>query len=831
MRVDVKDSSIYPALKIYIQVRNFFIIIFAVFVSATLVSLFFYFYNVLELNESSIKGAMYLLGGSDLVLTYLYLFFKTKLRRSNLPLYTAETFEGKNIAEYLSFDAALPFYFAQDVSNNGFIDSRTLFAYCVETNASLCAFIFGRLGIDFNETRKNFHQFLGAVNPPDYPEHTETIIKTALNRAVEQKHEFIEITDILYSFILTSDFIKNSLFRIGVQPSDVAAIIYWKEMHINEVLKSKAFWRRENILKSQGYGHDLIFGYTPNLDRYCQDLTLRVKYMKFNLIGHNAEVESIGRILSKSGQNNVLIIGEPGGGRKTILYELVKRINEGQSEPELAYKRVVILNMNSLIGGLKTTGEITERVQKIFTEAQAAGNIVIAIDNFNNYVSSDPQALTANITPVLMPFLKSERLQLVGITDFAGFHKDIETNRDLLSQFERVEVEETTQEETFLILQNMAPKMEFMYRIMITIQALREMIQLSDLYIPNSVFPEKAINLLQEIAVYASDKRIHTVMPNLVAEYFSKKVGAPLGAVKEAEKEKLLNMETYLHKRVIGQAEAINVISDALRRARAGVEEKKRPIGTFLFMGPTGVGKTETAKALAEAYFGSEDKIVRFDMSEYSEASSIGRLVGSVQENTPGYLSTQIRENPFAVVLFDELEKAHKSVHDLLLQILDEGRFTDGFGQRVSFLSTLIIVTSNAGAEYLRELVNQGVDHTKIKKLILDYILKNGIFRPEFVNRFDAAVVFDIIERKDALKICELMLKKLSRRLQDNGYVLALTPELIEKVTTIGFDPIFGGRALRRVIQEKVEGKIAKEILEGKYDKGVTITINPAEIN
>jgi ATP-dependent Clp protease ATP-binding subunit ClpC len=481
--------------------------------------------------------------------------------------------------------------------------------------------------------------------------------------------------------------------------------------------------------------------------------------------------------------------------------------------------------MGSLLSGARTSGDITQQIQTVFMEAQYAGNVIIVIDNFHHYVSSGAQEATANITPIIMPYLKSPNFQLIGICDNTGYRRYVEPNKDLFSQFEEVKVAETTPEETFLILQNVLPMYERMYHMVVTIGALREVISLSELYMPNVAFPEKAINLLSEICVFASDSHIRHILPMMVADYIAKKVQAPVGEMKEAERDRLVHLETFLHQRVIGQEEAISVISDAMRRARTGVGRKKKPIGTFLFLGPTGVGKTETAKALAESYFGSEDRIVRFDMSEYSEATALDILIGSEAGNNPGHLATRVKENPFSVVLFDEIEKAHRTVHDLFLQVLDEGYCTDAFGQKISFLSSIIIATSNAGAIQLRDMVKQNLDRTKIKSLIIDVVIKEGIFRPEFLNRFDATVVFDILTKENIVKITDLMFKRLAKRLEDKGYFFSYTKEVVEKLSDIGFDPVFGGRAIARAMQEKIEGKIALDILSGKYKPGDTVEI------
>ena len=421
--------------------------------------------------------------------------------------------------------------------------------------------------------------------------------------------------------------------------------------------------------------------------------------------------------------------------------------------------------------------------------------------------------------------MASANFQLIGITDYAGFHQNIESQTGILKLFEKVEVEEPNIDKTILILQDILRTIEKSYKnkITITYPAIKDAVNLSERYIPNIPFPGKAISLLEEATAYVAGQGEKFVLAKHVKDVLSKKLAMPIGEVKVEEKEKLLNLEKLLHERIIGQEEAVSVISEAMRRARAGVGAKKKPLGTFLFLGPTGVGKTETAKALSAIYFNSEEKIVRLDMSEFQEAHSLERIIGTEE----GSFAVQIKENPYSVVLLDEIEKAHKNILNLFLQVLDEGYFSDMAGRKVSFLDTIIIATSNAGANLIQEAISKKFDLNQIKSGLLDYLFKSEIFKPEFLNRFDAVVIFHPLKEEEINKIAKLMLGKLNVNLKKNQNLeIEITDNLTNKLVQIGYDPVFGARAMRRVIQDKIEGAIARDIIEGKYKPGEVIKLN-----
>jgi ATP-dependent Clp protease ATP-binding subunit ClpC len=354
---------------------------------------------------------------------------------------------------------------------------------------------------------------------------------------------------------------------------------------------------------------------------------------------------------------------------------------------------------------------------------------------------------------------------------------------------------------------------------------------LTDRYIQDRPFPQKAIDILTEVLIYTKQKREKIVLPEYVDKIISERTEVPIGEIQEDEKKKLLELEQRIHQRVVDQEEGIRVISQAMRRARTGIKNRKRPIGSFLFLGPTGVGKTETSKALAEVYFGSDTKMIRLDMSEYQEISTINRLIGSAEKNEPGLLTKAVLDSPFSVILLDEIEKAHPNILNLFLQVLDEGFLTDAFGRKINFSESIIIGTSNAGAELIRQCVKQGRNLQTFKDDLIDYLMKQGIFRAELLNRFDATIVFKPLTHEHLIKIAVLMINDLTKRLLDGtGVRLVVSPELIEKIVRIGYKPEFGARPMRRVIQDEIESRVAKMILEQDLKRGDFVKIEPNEI-
>jgi len=666
-----------------------------------------------------------------------------------------------------------------------------------------------------------------------YSQEFFNIIKKATLLAATNFHRQIELRDFLVIAAEQSQSFREVLAEADMTSEDIDHVAAWEDFVEYELRKKRQFWRLENLMKKRGIGKRWAAGYTVNLDRYSVEVSdfIKKQDLSIHLMAHKKEIYATERILARGGANNVLLVGRPGVGRSSIAYAFAKKATEGRSFSNLNDKRILELDMQAALAGLDTEGEMLERLNIIFSEAVNAGNVILIIDEIHNFLGSTKGPGAINISSVISPYLSSTDFQVIGITNYEGWHKYIENSPSIKNLFVKVEAAEPTPLQTILILEDMVPGLEKQYRTSINYRVLRDIVKLTGQYIQNVPFPEKAIDILTEVLVYAQRKGGKKVLSEYVNKIISERVEVPVGLVKEEERQKLLALEERIHKRVVDQEEAVKLISQAMRRARAGIKGRKRPIGTFLFLGPTGVGKTETSKALAEAYFGSEKKMIRFDMSEYQQIGSISRLIGLPEKEEPGLLTKAITDNPFSLLLLDEMEKTHPNILNLFLQVFDEGRLTDAFGRRVSFIDSIIISTSNAGAEFIREQVKQGKSLESFKSNLTDYLLKQGIFRPEFLNRFDAVVVFRPLAHEDLVKIAVLMLNNLSKRLQEGmGIRLVINHDLVEKVAKLGYKPEFGARPMRRVIQDKIESRIAKEILEKSLKRGDFIEIKAEEI-
>jgi ATP-dependent Clp protease ATP-binding subunit ClpC len=558
-------------------------------------------------------------------------------------------------------------------------------------------------------------------------------------------------------------------------------------------------------------------GYTLTLDRFSVDLSEMVKRQGFpEIIGHQKEIEAIERVLSRREKNNILVIGESGSGRKSIVQTIAQKSYLGESLKEVNYKRVVQLDLAGLInqtGSLKAAENI---LNAIFAEVVLSGNIILVIDEFHSFLE---------ISGVILPYLALPNFPVIAITTFKGLHENIEQNTSVSDLFEKVEVEEISEQETLLLLENLSLFLERKYRVFISYASLREIIRLSDKYLPDSSFPEKAIKLLDEIMVYVSQKKAKVLLPEDVFKIVSEKTQIPVGQIETKERETLLDLENLIHQRIINQQEAVREVSSALRRARAEVSIRKGTIGSFLFMGPTGVGKTETAKAVTAIYFGSEDKMIRLDMSEFQDVVDIPRLIGSPGQE--GLLTTKIREAPFSLILLDEIEKAHPNILNLFLQVLDEGQLTDGLGRKTDFKNSIIIATSNAGYQIILEALKENTPWDQVKSKLLNFVFEKAIFRPEFINRFDAVVVFGPLSRENLLGVANLLLGKLKKNLAEKEIELVVTEDLKAKIADLGYDPTFGARSMQRVIQDKIGNVLATAILSGKIKRGGRIEIDP----
>jgi len=685
--------------------------------------------------------------------------------------------------------------------------------------------IWKRLGINTGELREK----ASSAYPPAAVFSLLEILQTAWTKVLAAGRSTVDDVDILMALFTTDEILHQILFGFEVEEADFLAVALWELQREHDRTRRAKFWSRERLLDISGVGKDWSAGYTVNLDRLAVDITAGVEFKRppEHLYGHRRQISQMERLLVRSsGGSNVVLVGEPGVGRHTFLRAFAARVRSGETLSPLRYRRVMQIDSSAVLGGTGNQSDILQKIVILLNEAVAAGNVILVINNIDAFLDPQPEVGRLNATEALLPYFQSS-LRVVGITTKRGYQETIEKHPQLQEILSKLEIAEPTPAETLEILEDETPRVERRTGVWFTYLALEEIVSLSQRLIQNIPNPEKALELLQETAVYtATNVPSGVVGPEQVQRVVTLRTKIPVERVQGQEKEILLNLETVLHERVVGQEDAIRQIADALRRARAGISSGKRPIGSFLFLGPTGVGKTETAKALAAAYFGSENRMIRLDMSEYQGNEGVSRLIGEVGSGS-GLLTEAVLAEPFSLILLDEVEKANPKVLDLFLQVLDDGRLTDAMGRTVSFTNTMIIATSNAGAELIREIMQGGRNPAEARESILDSLQRQGIFRPEFINRFDGVIIYQPLNEAVLTKIAGLLLRELNVRLKEREVSVKITPELTDAVARGGYSVEFGARPLRRYIQEHIENYVARGLISGDIKRGDLIEIPP----
>jgi len=753
-------------------------------------------------------------------------FLNSKLKKPKLKIKLGEALlepEKYNLAEFLSFEVAKAIWKSKN-------NSTWLFYNLLTENPHL-NFIFSRALLSLKEIKKVLKDYLGkapAKTEAEFQPEFEAAIFESLETAQKKGNLRVEVGDIIGALAKHDLIFKKILINSNLKVEDIENLTWWLEDLEEKIAESKKFWEWKNLIKMGTLAKEWTAGYTITLDRYSIDISEIVKRRGFpEIIGHQKEIEAIERILSRREINNVLIVGEPGSGRKSMIEALAIKSVLGESLPEVNFKRVLQLDLPSLLAQTESHEEVESILDTIFRETISAGNIILVIDEFHNFIGGVTRPGAIDISGVISSYLPLPQFQIVALTTFEGLHKQIEQNPSVLSLFEKVVVSEISERETIMLLENLALILEYKYKKFISYPALRNIINYCSKYLPAKPFPEKAMDLLDEVMVYLAQTKDNVLLPKHVAKIVTEKTQIPVGEIEIRERKILLNLEALIHQRIINQEEAVKEVSAALRRARAEVTIRNGPMGCFLFLGPTGVGKTETSKALTEIYFSSEERMIRLDMSEFQAIADIPRLIGSPGEE--GFLTTEVRERPFSSILLDEIEKAHPNILNLFLQVLDEGYLTDGLGRKVDFKNSIIIATSNAGYQIILEAIKQGVEWSGVKERLLNYLFEKGIFRPEFVNRFDAVIVFKPLTKENLLDIVELLLQKIKKNLAGKDIEFLVTQPLKEKIVELGYSPIFGAREMQRVIQDKVENILAQAILSGELKRGYRAEIDPEE--
>ncbi|MBM7096587.1 MULTISPECIES: ATP-dependent protease ATP-binding subunit ClpC [Alteribacter] len=636
---------------------------------------------------------------------------------------------------------------------------------------------------------------------------------------------------------------------------------------------------------------------TPTLDSLARDLTAIAKEEQIDpVIGRSKEIERVIQVLSRRTKNNPVLIGEPGVGKTAIAEGLAQQIVNNEVPETLRNKRVMTLDMGTVVAGTKYRGEFEDRLKKVMEEIRQANNVILFIDELHTLIGAGGAEGAIDASNILKPSLARGELQCIGATTLDEYRKYIEKDAALERRFQPIRVEEPTNDQSIQILKGLRDRYEAHHRVTITDDAIDAAVKLSDRYIADRFLPDKAIDLIDEAAskvrlrsytappnlkeleqkleetrkekdaavqsqefekaasLRDSEQRVREELEAMKKEWKEKQgqedsevttedialvvaswTGIPVSKLAEEETERLLKMEEILHNRVIGQEEAVKAVSKAIRRARAGLKDPKRPIGSFIFLGPTGVGKTELARAVAESLFGDEDSIIRIDMSEFMEKHTTSRLVGSppgyVGHEEGGQLTEKVRRKPYSVILLDEIEKAHPEVFNILLQVLEDGFLTDSKGRRVDFRNTAIIMTSNVGASTLRQSKSMGFtaerdgqNYKDMKGKVISELKKS--FRPEFLNRIDETIVFHSLDREHIKEIVTLMADQLTKRLNEQEIGFEISDEAKLKIADEGYDPDYGARPLRRALQKQVEDRLSEELLRGNIHKGQNVKLD-----
>lgn len=617
-----------------------------------------------------------------------------------------------------------------------------------------------------------------------------------------------------------------------LEVKDAQSILRWFDKYLSMTQKAH-FWQTETV--EGGIGRDWSYGYTPTLLNYGRDLTTASANLKnLEIHGHTKEVLRLEQVLTKSADSNALLAGDHGVGKKTIVYALAQKILHGQVAAALWHKHIWELDTGHILAAASAKGEVEARLKAILDEAVGAGDIILFIDDIHTLLSRREKTGAVNATEIIMPYLRRSGIQVIGTTTVEQYHNDIEANTGLAQSFEKIDVVEPPKDEVVYVLEDVIPFFEARHNVIFTFPAVKETVNVADRYIHDMPFPQKAIELIDNVATYAESEKIKVITPDVIDKVASIKTEVPVGEASKTEKERLLNLDEILHRRVVGQNEAVSAVSAALKRARSGLSREHKPIGTFLFIGPTGVGKTETAKALAEAYFGSVEKMIRLDMSEYQTPDASAKLIGAAgqagESGDQGSLTKAVKDSPFTVVLLDEIEKANPSILNLFLQVLDDGRLTDGTGRTVDFSNTIIIATSNAGAEVIRQAIKSNIPYEQLKKDLLEYLQRNNIYKPEFLNRFDGVIAYRPLTLEELLKIVDLMIAKVNASLKPKNISITVTIPAKQKLVQLGYDPVYGARPLWRVIQTKIEDPLADRMLREEIKPGTVIDIDADDI-
>lgn len=589
----------------------------------------------------------------------------------------------------------------------------------------------------------------------------------------------------------------------------------WFENLYGAYIKRPIWWKLPNLLATPPLARDWTMGYTPALDKYTENLTLpSYIYSRREIVGREQELKQLQTLLSRSEEANAILVAESGVGKDAIIDAFAKRIYEGKTNSLLNYKRVMKVNMERIAAEFSDQKQREEFFEELLIEADRAKSVILVIENLDRYVHAGTNSI--DLTVPLEKYADRSTLQIVGVCTPFAYEQYIFPHDRLNDMFTRVDVKELTAAQSLQVLEAVAPQFETRYRITIPYETLLYAIERSEFYIANIPFPEKAIQLLDQVCAYAVENKHTMAVPHMVNEVVTQKTHAPT-TLDEPLRKMLINIETELKKRIVAQDEAVHQLSAVLRSSYVQLGKRRKPLASFLFLGPTGTGKTETARALAELFFQDENKMIRFDMSAFQTKQDIARLIGAAELNEPGLLTNAVRDNPYGVLLLDELEKAHKDLLNIFLTVLDEGYFTDSMGKRVDCKNLIIIATSNAGSELIyQELQKPTVTMQQLQTELISYLVGNHIYTPEFLNRFDGVITYKTLDRAALLAIAKRFFGAVAQTYKDSHQVnLTVTDALLERLIDQSYHPEYGARNMQRVITQEIQDKAAQVILQG----------------
>lgn len=674
--------------------------------------------------------------------------------------------------------------------------------------------MLARLEIDDKRLRQAVHmQVLSAFSWTELAKNIRGVM-AASGRA------HVSVLDGFIAYLLDPR-LRTWLRQQSLREEDVSFVTWWQHARQDFKKSKRRWWDADNLLDFSGIGLSWAAGFTPFVDRFARPPSGSAWDVGAS---HSEQVAILMNSLARRRQSNVLLVGQPGVGRIGVVKELMRRVATGKAHPALNDERVLYVHISQLVGLGSTPAAQLTIVSRALDEMERAGNVIAVLDGLGSIVGGGEGRL--DLGDVLVPFFSSPTVRVVVIMSTDDYHKRIAGNQELEHLFEVVEVPPLSEEATLQLLALSIEEYEMSADVFVPYRALQEIVEATSSILPHIPFPEKAFDVLEELVVQAQGSDKHLLTAHDVDALIARKTGVTVGQLNADESKRLLSLPDYIHRRVVNQEQGVQAVAHAMVRARAGVRSEHRPIGSFLFLGPTGVGKTETAKALAEVYFGSDEYMQRLDMSEFQGGDAIDRLIGTV-EAPVGRLPALNMSHPFCVLLLDEFEKASRTVQELFLPLLDEGYITDAHGRRYSFVHTLLIATSNAGAELIRSHVgSDGKLPDGFEQQLREHILSQGVFLPELLNRFDGVITFAPLTAAHIQQVARLMLVELNKRLDSkHGITVRVTDELVAFLSSAGYDPQFGARPMRRLIQDTVEYWAAQQIVAGTVEPGQEIVL------